>query len=178
MDFIVELGGSLILVAVAVVVAVLLTEMINAILSKDKHWFSLLLLVLGIMLAEAAVYSWLPGRFGYKVEMLEGAFSLDDGAVISNLGGIFLAQGCAFAFTLAKLIWSGIRKKGFSWKVFLLELLLMALFFAGAAALFQNDQMLALTKDESVRTPLLLGFGFGGALLILLGVSGLRTKKK
>lgn len=178
MDFIIEVGGSLIVVAIAVLGAILLTEMLQAILNKDKSWFSFLLLVLGIMLAEAAVYSWLPGRFGYTVEMLEGAYTLDDGAVISNLGGIFLAQGVALAFALVKYIWSGMRKKGFSWKVFLLELLFTALFIAGGVALFQNDEMIALTKDESVRTQLLLAFGIGGALLILLGVNGLRVKKK
>ena len=178
MDFIIEVGGSLIIVAIAVVGAVLLSEMFEAILGKDKIWFSLLLLVLGIMLVEAAVYSWLPGRYGYQVEMFEGAFTLDDGAVISNLGGIFLAQGLAILFALAKYIWSGIRKKGFSWKVFLLETLFMALFIAGGAALFQNGEVIALTKDETLRNQLLLAFGIGGAVMILLGVRGLKTRKK
>ena len=178
MDFIIEVGGSLLLIAVAVIGAFLFTEMIEAILGKNRIWFSLLLLVLGIMLVEATVYSWLPGRFGYQVELFEGAIVLEDGALLSNLGGIFAAQGFAILFALAKYVWSGIRKKGFSWKVFLLELLFMVLFIAAGLALFQNDEAIAVTKDESVRSQLLPAFGIGGALMILLGVRGLRAKKK
>lgn len=177
MDFVFEIAASLILVVVALMAALLFSEMIDAILKKNRIWFSFLLIVLGLMLAEAAVYSWLPGRLGYKIEFFEGAFALDDGAVLSNLGGIFFAQAIAIIFTLAKYIWSCIRKKEvFSGKFFLLDFLFMLVFGAAGISLFQNDSAIELTKAESVRTPLLLAFGIGGALMILLGSRGLKKR--
>ncbi len=177
MDTIIEIVGSLLLAVVAIVAAMLFTEMIEAILKKNRVWFSFLLLILGIMLAETAVYSWLPGRFGYKVEYFDGAFSLDDGAVLSNLGGILLAQAVALVFTLAKYLWSCIRKKeSFNGKFFLLDFLFMLVFGAAAVSLFQNDSAIALTKAESVRTSLLLAFGVCGTLMILLGIHGVKKK--
>ena len=170
--------GDLLMIVVAVAGAIMFSEMIEAMLRKDRMWLSFLLLVLGIMLAETALYSWIPGRFGRYVELFEGAFTLEDGSVLSNLGGILAAQGVAILFALAKQAWDGIRKRGFSWKLFLLETLFSALFIAGGAVLYQNEGAIAVTKDETARTLLLLAFSIGGAVMVFLGIRGLRKAKR
>ena len=170
-----EIIAALLLVAVAAAGAVMFSLMIEAMLEKNRIWFCFLLIVLGMMLAEAAVYSWLPGRLGYTISLFEDAIALEDGAVLSNLGGIFAAQAAAIGFGLAAYAWSGVRKKAaFSWKAFLLELLFLVLFAAAGIALYQNDRVIALTKEDSVRTPLLLAFAGGGAVMIAAGVRGMK----
>lgn len=170
-----EIIATLLLIAVAAAGAVMFSLMIQAILEKNRKWACFLLTVLGMALAEAAVYSWLPGRLGYTVSLFEDAIALEDGAALSNLGGIFAAQAAAIGFGLAAYAWSGIRKKAvFSWKAFLLELLFLVLFAAAGLALYQNDRVIVLTKEASVRTPLLLSFAGGGAIMIAAGVRGLK----
>ncbi len=171
MDTVVWIVGMLILIAASVFGALLFSEMIQSVLQKDGAWFGILLAFLGLMLVEAALYSWLPGRFGYMVTLFEDAFKLEDGAVLSNFGGILCAQGAAIAFFLAKYLWSVIRKKEkFNGKFFLLDLVFMIVLFAAGAHLYENPDIVALTKDESVRTRLLLVCGIGGALMLFTGI--------
>ena len=170
MDTVVWIVGTVILIAASVFGALLFSEMIQSILEKDRAWFGILLAFIGLILLEAAAYSWLPGRFGYSVTLFEGAFTLEDGAVLSNLGGILFAQGAAIAFFLAKYLWSVIRKKErFNGKFFLLDLFFMLMFFVAGSRLYDQSDIIALTKDEAVRSRFLLVFGLGGVLMLIIG---------
>ena len=111
MDTVVEIIGSLLLIAVDIFIAILFSEMIESILHKDRLWTGILPLIFGIIMLQASVYSWLPGRFGYAIQLFDGAITLQDGATLSNLGAILVVQALAIGIMLVKYIWSAIRKK-------------------------------------------------------------------
>ena len=175
---VVETVATLLLIAVDIVVAVLFGEAITSILQKDRMWKGLLLIVAGIIMLQAAVYSWLPGRFGYAVQLFEGAFTLEDGATLSNLGALLIVQALAIMILLGKNLWSVIRKKSkFHGKFFLLELLFMILFGFAGASLFENEEIIALSKDPSVHDNLLIGLFAGGIILVIIGIRSVKKHR-
>ena len=178
MDTVVEIIGSLLLITVDIFIAFLFSEMIESILHKDRMWMGILPLILGIIMLQAAVYSWLPGRFGYAIQLFDGAITLQDGATLSNLGAILVVQALAIGIMLLKYIWSAIRKENrFVGKFFALEVLFLLLFGTAGVLLFENDDMIALSKDSSISSALLSGLFFGGLLLVTLGIMTMKRSK-
>jgi hypothetical protein len=130
---------TIVLIIIDLAVALLFTFMIEEMLRKDQKWFPLLLTILGILLLQAAVYSWLPARMGMEIQILDGAIVLRDGALFSNLGALLLAQGIAIGIALCKHLWGVIRKREkFAGAAFWIELAFLAAFFAGGSSMFEE----------------------------------------
>lgn len=176
-ETIILIAANLGLVVVDVFLAVLFSEMIESILTKDRSWFGFLLVILGSILLQAAVYSWLPGHFGYTIELLEGAIPLKDGAVFSNLGALLVAEAVAIGFLLVKYVWSVIRKKSsFQGKFFVLENIFMIIFGVAGIALFENEDIIAFSSNPEIHTTILIAMSATGFVLIAAGVRSIKKK--
>lgn len=166
---------TLVLIAVDLAVAFMFTFMIEEILSKGKLWFPLLLMITGIIFLQASVYSWLPKKLGLEFQLMDGAITLRDGALFSNLGALLIAQGVGIAFALVKHLWEVIRKKSrFLSAAFALELLFTILFIAAGASLFKEDPV----PGETVPFGKLAGLAALGAALLIAGIQAVRKQKK
>ena len=166
---------SLILIAVDLAVAFMFTFMIEELLSKRKLWFPLLITIAGIILLQASVYSWLPRKLGLEFQLMDGAITLRDGALFSNLGALLIAQGVGIAIALAKHLWDVIRKKArFLGAAFTLELLFTVLFIAAGASLFKEDPI----PGETVSSGTLAGLTALGAVLLTAGIRMMKKTKK
>lgn len=166
------------LMVIDVLVALLFSEMIRRILLKDRSWVHFLIMVLGSVLLQAAVYSWLPGRLGYVVQYFEDLIVLRDGAVLSNLGAMLVAQALAIAIVLVKHIWAAIRKKErFSGKYSLLMLLFSVMMGFAGASLFENEAAIAFSDDPR-QSWLLPALFFCGLLLLTAGIRADKNSKK
>ena len=167
--------ATLALVVVDVGVAFTFTSMIESLLSKDRIWISLLMIITGIILLQASVYSWLPQKIGMEFQLLDGAITLRDKALFSNLGALLIAQGIGIAFALAKHLWGAIRKKNrFYGAAFALELLFLVLYIAGGSALFHEDPVVG----ESASDGTLIGLAAAGAFLLAVGIKTAKGRKQ
>lgn len=175
---VIEIIATLLLVAIDIVIALLFSEAINSLLQKNRLWVGFIGTVMGIIMLQAAVYSWLPGRLGYAVQLFDGLITLEDGATLSNLGALLLVQALAIAILLGKNIWSVIRKKAkFHGKYFALELLFMFLFGFAGTQLFENEKMIALSKEPTIHSNILISLFICGFLLVIFGIRFIRRKE-
>lgn len=139
-----------------------LTNFLN---HKKGAWVTFggwIILIIGATL----LYSWMPGRMGYTVQLLEGAVTLEDGAILSNLGWMCLAQAVLLGFALLKQIWAGIRQKRFFWKQMLIELVLIAGLSLVAEKLMDHPYKVVFSESSGLAYAVLIVL-CGGSLLIL-----------
>ena len=64
--------ATLLLIAVDLTVAFLFSFMVEEMLARSSRWIYLLMIITGIILLQAAVYSWLPGRTGMEIQLMDG----------------------------------------------------------------------------------------------------------
>ena len=174
MQDIISVIATLLLIAVDLTVAFLFSFMIEEILARSRRWIYLLMIITGIILLQAAVYSWLPGRTGMEIQLMDGAVTLRDGALFSNLGALLIAQGIGIGIALIKHLWSVIRKQSkFLGAAFVLELLFLVLFIAAGASLFKEQP----SAGETVSSGILIGLAAAGAVLLTAGIRAMKGRK-
>lgn len=114
------------------------------ILEKGKEKLRFLTIWVSIILFEVLLYSWLPGRLGLILTFFDGGIELIDGALYSNFAIIMFAQAVGLILGLVKNIWGAIRKKNkFTFKLFVLYLVFIAIFGFLAQEFWENEQVVS-----------------------------------
>ena len=170
------------LVLIDIIVAIIYTTSIELIYEKNRAWVFCFLFWLGIVLLQAVLYSWLPGRIGAEMTYMGEAIVLEDGALIRNCGYIILIHELGIGYALLKYIWNVIRKKErFNGKFFMLEFFIGALLCAVAILLMQSDFKMDYEGGEtfaSVLTAILFIVGIGFLLTGIILFYKEEKKKK
>ncbi len=133
----------------AIISAYFYGDCVERLLEKDRRWINSLLGSLSIMLLLTLIYTWLPGRIGCEVTLIdEELITLKDGALFQNLALMCIAQAFSIVLIVAKHLWAVIRRKQkFSFLFIAVECLFAAAFVTAAVYLAQNDTVIPFKGD-------------------------------
>ena len=139
-------------------------DCVDRLLKKDRRWINSLLGCISIMLILTLIFTWLPGRIGYEVTLIdEELITLKDGALFQNLALMCVAQAFAIVLAVVKYLWAVIRRKQkFSFPFLAVEFLFAAAFVTAAVYLAQNDTVIPFKEDTGtayIVTALIAGAG-------------------
>ncbi len=155
------------------------SEGVQSIMKKEKRWFIWFLIWGCMLLFISALYSWLPGRAGFEINIMDGVFVLEDGMFFKNLAMMLFAQTLGIVIIMWTHIWRVIRKKErFSGAFLLLQLVIGAGVTYLGTRLFQNDQKVVFQGGEKTGYAVLYLMTFTGAVMIILGIISSRKNKK
>ena len=99
------------LVVVDIVVALLYADAIQMLLEKDLRCVFFFLMWIGILLLQTGLFSWLPGRTGSEISMLDGLIVFEDGALVRNFGSLLFVHAAGIGMSIAKNLWEVIRRR-------------------------------------------------------------------
>ena len=176
--------GNFVFIVFHVIAFFLYSFAIRSFADKEKGVGAVLIgLCLSTLLLLTALYSWLPGKIGYQLSMLDGALVFEEGAFIRNFGFLLGVQALDLGLGTASYLWACLRRKNrFEGKYLLYLLLFTAVFGVSGYFLSQSTFRLSFSDNRAaafvVQAVLaLLGAGFW-IWLIASGISDRRSRKK
>ena len=159
------------LVVVDIVVALLYADAIQMLLEKDLRCVFFFLMWIGILLLQTGLFSWLPGRTGSEISMLDGLIVFEDGALVRNFGSLLFVHAAGIGMSIAKNLWEVIRRRArFYGKLFLLQVATCALFGYLGIVLMENGYTVHFQGGEKAGSAVLLVIAAVGAGLILFAI--------
>lgn len=167
------------LVVVDIVVALLYADAIQMLLEKDLRCVFFFLMWIGILLLQTGLFSWLPGRTGSEISMLDGLIVFEDGALVRNFGSLLFVHAAGIGMSIAKNLWEVIRRRArFYGKLFLLQVATCALFGYLGIVLMENGYTVHFQGGEKAGSAVLLVIAAVGAGLILFAIFSGKSDKK
>lgn len=149
----------------------LFTEALNYLLEKNGQWIRFMLKWSGLILLETALVSWLPGRTGMQIVILDNEEVFTDGALFHNLGILLLLHAACVGLATAKDVWAVIRKrKVFSGKLLFLETVSCVVSALIGIQLVHSEYVMHFEGGEEVGNfvMILIALIGGGGFLYLL----------
>ena len=156
-------GVSLALVMLKLWESFIFTDALDSLLEKNGRWIKPMLKWAGLILFETALVSWLPGRTGMQIVILDDVEVFTDGAVFRNLGVLLLLHAAGVGLAAAKHVWAVIRKrKALSGRLLFLEIVSCAASVLIGIKLVQSDYVMQFEGGEEA----------GNIVMILLALIG------
>lgn len=167
------------LVIIDFIVAFVYTEGIRSLLEKNRLWIYCLMFWAGILAIQTLLYSWLPGRIGAEINIFDGLFVLEDGALIRNLGYLVLAHAVAIVFALGKYLWNVARKKErFYGKMFMLQAAACCIFCFIGSMLAKSEYVYDYKGGENLGKAVMILLALAGGVFVFLGAKDARSERK
>ena len=162
MEFTKELLTSIAVTLPIALLALLMTFVYNEfgkrLLTRDRLWIRFLILWVGLFLFKTGLYTWIPGKLGFQIEVFEGLITLKDADLAGNLAVLLFVHALCIGLALLGHLWRAIRKKvRFSWKFVLLELATIALFVLLGQWAVNKAKEMPVAEDH--RSLLMMGLG-------------------
>ena len=162
------LPTTILLGVVDFIAAIVYSEGIELLLQKNRLWFRPIMLWVGILLLQTAVFTWLPGHVGVQITMLEGLIVFEDGALIKNLCILLYTHAASIAILLCKYLWNVICKKTlFNPKFFLLELVVCFVLCIIATRLLFGNHLIYSGGGDTTDPMVLWIFAVVGAGIVI-----------
>lgn len=136
----------------------------------DKHrgWLRYFFLFVALLGAETVLFSWLPGKAGCEISMLDGACVFEDGVYIGNFGMMLVVQALLIGIAFLKYLFFSIRgRQRLSGRLILANLIFCAGFAAAGLRLINDRRVFRLPGSAASGEAVIYGITALGAGLML-----------
>ena len=122
-DIIIAILATLPIVFFEIFASFVYSAFVVSVLAKDAKWKYFLMLWVGLLLFQAGIYTWFPGKMGIVVSYFDGLIKFVDRELLTNLSLVMFLHAGGIGLATLNHLWKSIRKKvKFSGKYVLLEL--------------------------------------------------------
>ena len=120
------------------------------IVEKQRGWLRFFFLFIVLLGGETVLFSWLPGKAGCEISMMNGMFVFEDGLYIGNFGKMLLIEAFLIGGGFLKYIFSCIRgRRKPRGRLVLADLAFCAGFAAAGVRLVQDTRVFRLPGSEA-----------------------------